>query len=241
MLQEANVGVCVTQGKAVNALTKRALLRLLWFQAALAVLLFLPAWSLRFWEAWGYWIIFSASSLGITLYFLQHDPALIERRMTAGPGAEQEKSQKIIQALASVLVCAIFIVPGVDHRLHWSSVPTPVVVLADVLVVAGFLTVFRVFQENSYAAGTVRVEAHQQVITTGPYQCVRHPMYAGAMLLFLATPLALGSWWTLPLALALGGVIVARLREEEEYLSKNLPGYDAYRQKVQERLIPYIW
>lgn len=231
----------MTQGKAANTLTKKALLQLLWFQAALAGLLFLPAWSLHFWEAWVYWIISFASSLCITLYFLKHDPALIERRMTVGPSAEQEKSQKIIQVLASVLVCAIFIVSGVDHRSHWSSVPTLVVVLADVLVAAGFLIVFRVFQENSYAASTVRVEAHQQVITTGPYQWVRHPMYAGALLMFLATPLALGSWWTLPLALALGGVIVARLREEEQYLSRNLPGYDAYRQQVQERLIPYVW
>lgn len=225
----------------MNDITHRALLGLIRFQIVLALLLFLPAWSLHFWQAWIYWSLFFLCTLFITLYLLKHDPGLIARRLKVGPGAESEKTQKIIQALTAGLVCIMFIVPGFDHRLHWSTVPTFSVVMADALVLAGFLIIFRVFQENSYAASTIQVEAHQPVISTGPYRYVRHPMYAGAVLLFLATPVALGSWWTLLVALVLVGVIVVRLLEEEKYLAKHLPGYDTYCQKVWYRLIPYVW
>jgi protein-S-isoprenylcysteine O-methyltransferase Ste14 len=112
------------------------------------------------------------------------------------------------------------IVPGLDHRLHWSTVPTPLVLLGDVLVVVGFLIIFFVFKENSYTAGTVKVEANQHVISTGLYRLVRHPMYSGGMVMLLATPLALGSLWALPIAIALCGAIVARLLNEEQYLSR---------------------
>jgi protein-S-isoprenylcysteine O-methyltransferase Ste14 len=226
---------------AVNPLTQQALLGLLRLQGILALLLFLPAGSLRFWEAWIYWTLFFGSALVITLYFLKHDPALIARRLEAGPSAEQEQSQKIIVASASVLAGVMLVGAGLDHRYQWSSVPAPVVLLAAALVLLGMFLVFRAFQANSYAAGTVRVEATQRVIATGPYRCVRHPMYTGAVLLFVATPLALGSWWTLPAAIALMGMIIVRLSEEEKYLAKNLPGYNLYRQQVRYRLIPYVW
>ncbi len=176
----------------MDVLWKKALTSCIKFQLIFALFLFLPAWSLRFWEAWLYWLLFSASALILTLFFLKHDPQLIERRLEAGPIAEQEKSQKIIQAIASVLTCALFIIPGLDHRFHWSSVSAPLVLLGDGFVVVGFLIVFFVFKENSYTAGTVKVEADQQVISTGPYRFVRHPMYVGATLMFLATPFALG-------------------------------------------------
>ncbi len=130
---------------------------------------------------------------------------------------------------------------GFDHRCRWSSVPVPIVVAADVLVVLGLMIVFRVFRENSYAASSVRVEANQPVISTGPYAWVRHPMYAGGVLAFLATPLALGSLWALPPAVLLGGGVVVRLLGEERYLSENLSGYDAYCRKVRYRLIPHVW
>jgi protein-S-isoprenylcysteine O-methyltransferase Ste14 len=179
--------------------------------------------------------------LFITLYFLKHAPALIERRMEVGPGAEQEKSQKIIQAIAGALSCAVFMVPGFDHRFHRSSVPAPLALAVDAVVMLALLIVFRVFKENSYTASTVQVEANQQVISTGPYAWIRHPMYAGSALGFLATPFALDSLWALLPAILLCGVVVVRLLDEERYLSENLPGYDAYCQKVRYRLIPYVW
>lgn len=222
-------------------LSRKALGGFFKFQMFLALLLFLPAWSLRFWEAWVYWTLFSASVLLITLYFLKHDPDLIGRRLEVGPGSEPEKGQKIIQAIASLLTCALFLIPGFDHRLHWSAVPIPIVLSADVLVASGFLIIFFVFRKNSHTAGVVKVEAGQQVISTGPYRLVRHPMYAGSMLLFLATPFALGSSWALLAAVPLCGVIVVRLLDEERFLSAHLPGYDAYRRKVRYRLIPVVW
>lgn len=186
-------------------------------------------------------MLFGISVLMITLYFLKHDPGLVNRRLDAGPGAEHEKIQKIIQAIASVLVCALIIVPGFDHRFHWSAVPTAIVLSADVMVALGLLMVFFVFRANSYAASVVKVEASQPVIETGPYRLVRHPMYAGGLLALLATPLALGSPWGLLVGIALCGVIVARLLDEERFLSAHLPGYDAYCRKVRYRLVPMVW
>jgi protein-S-isoprenylcysteine O-methyltransferase Ste14 len=225
----------------VTELSRKALGGFVRFHVILALLLFLPAWSLRFREAWIYWVLFSASVLLITLYFLKHDPRLVERRLEVGPGAERRRSQVIIQAIASVMLLALFIIPGLDHRLGWSAVPMPVVLAADALVAAGFLIIFFVFRENSYTSGVVAVEEGQRVVATGPYRLVRHPMYAGASLLFLATPFALGSPWALLAAVPLCGVMVVRLLDEERFLRANLPGYDSYCRAVRHRLLPLVW
>ena len=225
----------------MNDLNKRAFAGYLNLQVILALLLFTPAWSLHYWQAWIYWIVFGVSTLLITLYFLKHDPGLIERRIEAGPGAEREKNQKIIQAVAAVLFGALMIVPGLDHRFHWSHVPVPIVLAADLLVALGFLIVFLVFRENTYTAGTIRVETEQRVISTGPYRMVRHPMYSGGLTMILATSLALGSVWGLLLGLAMCGVIVVRLLDEEKYLTANLLGYREYCAKVRSRLVPALW
>src|SRR5262249_11419392 len=149
-------------------------------------------------------------------------------RMQFGPVDEPERAQRIVQGIAGVLVFAMFVLPGLDHRFGWSSVPIQAVLVADVAVAIGFWIMVRVFQENSYASSTVTVEAEQKLISTGPYGLVRHPMYAGAVLAFGATPLALGSLWTLALAVGLCGALVVRLKNEERFLSTRLPGYRAY-------------
>jgi protein-S-isoprenylcysteine O-methyltransferase Ste14 len=208
---------------------------------SLALLLFLPAWSLRYWEAWIYWTLFSASMLAITGYFLKHDPRLIERRLEVGPGAEPSRSQRIIQSISGGLCCALFVVSAIDHRLRGSNVPIAAVLSADGLVLVAFVLYFRVFLENRHTAGTVKVEADQPVISTGPYRLVRHPMYAASAILFLSTPLALGSFWALIVALLLCGLVIVRLLDEERFLTANLPGYDAYCRQVRSRLIPGIW
>ena len=132
-------------------------------------------------------------------------------------------------------------IPGFERRLHGSAVPAPAVLAADVLVALAFLIIFLVFRENSYTSGVVTVEAGQRVIATGPYRLVRHPMYAGASLLFLATPFALGSLWAMLAAVPLCGVMVVRLLDEERFLSANLAGYDDYRREVRHRLVPLVW
>jgi protein-S-isoprenylcysteine O-methyltransferase Ste14 len=177
----------------------------------------------------------------ITAYFLEEDPALIRRRLAAGPIAERRRAQKVVQALASFCFVALFVVSGLDRRFGWSSVPMAVSLAADVIVAAGFGIVFLVFRENSHTSAVIEVSAGQRLVSTGPYRHVRHPMYAGALLLLAATPLALGSVVALPLVLALAGVLVARILDEERLLSAELPGYTAYRRAVRYRLLPHVW
>jgi protein-S-isoprenylcysteine O-methyltransferase Ste14 len=208
---------------------------------AVAAALFLPAGTVRWWRAWVWMGVFFAAALAITLHFLQQDPELIRRRLAAGPVAEARRVQRVIQWFASGCFLAVFVLAGLDRRLGWSSVPAAVSVAADGIVAAGFAVVFLVFRENSHASAVVEVSAGQRVVSTGPYRHVRHPMYSGALLLLLATPPALGSLAALPAVLALAVVIVARLLDEERLLSRELPGYDAYRRAVRRRLVPGVW
>jgi protein-S-isoprenylcysteine O-methyltransferase Ste14 len=161
--------------------------------------------------------------------------------MEVGPTAEQEPRQRRIQAIASILTCGLLIVPALDHRFHWSHVPPWAVLVAEAVIAISFLLTVLVFRENSHTAGTVKVEADQKVISTGPYRIIRHPFYAAAVLSFLATPIALGSWWGLAVAFPLLGVIVIRLLHEEQFLAAMLPGYSDYCRTVRYRLIPLVW
>jgi protein-S-isoprenylcysteine O-methyltransferase Ste14 len=185
--------------------------------------------------------VFSLSVFLITLYFLQKDPKLIESRLKAGPAAEQQTNQKIIQALGSIFFILPFIIASLDYRFGWSNIPTSLVVPGDLLVALGLYFVFLVFRENTFTSATIELRDEQQVIATGPYALVRHPMYAGAFLMLLGIPLALGSWWAFIPVFLLFAAIVWRLVEEEKFLEKNLTGYASYRQKVRYRLIPFIW
>jgi protein-S-isoprenylcysteine O-methyltransferase Ste14 len=224
-----------------SSLSRRAFEGLAQFLVALAAFIFLPAWSLRFWQGWLFWGVFSIAVTWITAYFLKRDPALIERRLKAGPGAEKEKTQKFVQALASLIFVALLVLPGIDRRHGWSHLSAAVVLAGDALIALGMLLVFRVFRENSYASGVVEVEREQRVITTGPYRIVRHPMYSGSLLFLWGIPLALGSLWDLLLCLPMTATIVWRLVQEEKYLAVNLPGYADYRNTTRYRLIPRIF
>ena len=153
----------------------------------------------------------------------------------------QLSTQKRIQLFASIFVCALFVVSALDHRLGWSTVPTSVVLIGNVLVAAGFWFVFVVFRENSFASSIIEVGADQKVIDTGPYAILRHPMYAGALVLFGGVPLALGSWGGLFTLLPVAAIFAIRHIEEEKYLAHNLPGYTEYCSKVTDRLIPGVW
>jgi protein-S-isoprenylcysteine O-methyltransferase Ste14 len=207
----------------------------------LGLFLFAPAWTFDFWQAWVYLSVFIISSALITVYLWKNDPKLLERRVKAGPSAEKEKSQKLIQAAASLSFIGLMIVPSLDRRFAWSEVPVSMVILGNVFVALGFLIVFRVFKENTFTAATIEVASDQKVISTGPYAIVRHPMYVGGLILLFGTPLALGSWWALLLFIPMIFVIVWRLLDEEKFLVTNLPGYNDYRQHVRYRLMPSIW
>jgi protein-S-isoprenylcysteine O-methyltransferase Ste14 len=207
----------------------------------LAVALFAPAWTLRFWQAWIYLFLFVSSSAAITIYLWKRDRALLSRRVSAGPIAEKSLTQKVVQLFASLTFLAILVVPSLDRRNSWSHVPLWLVVAGDLLVALGFYIVFRVFRVNTFTAATIEVTEQQTVISTGPYAFVRHPMYSGALIMLLGTPLALASWWGLvPFALMIA-VIVIRLLDEEKLLLRNLPGYVEYASTVKYHLLPPIW
>jgi protein-S-isoprenylcysteine O-methyltransferase Ste14 len=209
--------------------------------AIMALLLFAPAWTLHYWQAWNYLAVFGCSSFLITVDLWLRDRELLERRLKAGPGAETRKRQNWIQALASLSFLALLLVPSLDRRFGWSQIPVAVVIAGDLLVAAGFFVVYRVFRENTFTAGTIEIAEQQTAVSTGPYAVVRHPMYAGALILLLGTPLALGSWWDLLSLFPMTAVLVARLLDEEEYLARGLRGYREYCQKVRFRLLPFVW
>ena len=208
---------------------------------ALGILLFAPAWTLDYWQAWLYWFVFAASSALITAYLWKKDPKLLSRRIDAGPGAESEKSQKLIQLLASFIFLAAMILPSLDHRFSWSAVPLSAVLAGDVLTALGFFIVFLVFKENTFTAATIVVTPGQKVVSTGPYALIRHPMYSGALVMLFGTPLALGSWWGLLMFIPMTLIIAWRARDEERFLDKKLSGYEEYCQRVRYRLAPLVW
>jgi protein-S-isoprenylcysteine O-methyltransferase Ste14 len=203
-----------------------------------ALMLFIPAGSLQYWQAWVYLGVLFAPLVFVVHYFLKRDPKFLERRMRL---REKEDPQKKIQLIGGILFFLGFLIPGLDYRFGWSTLPVPFVLAADVMVFLGYLFIFLVFRENSYASRIVEVEAGQRVITSGPYAMVRHPMYLGFTVMFLATPPALGSLWALPVFLLVPVFLVFRIRNEEEVLARDLPGYVEYRRNVRYRLIPLVW
>jgi len=225
----------------MNDVARRALRSSLFGILALAALLFIPAWTLAYWQAWLFMAVFVCTSGAITVYLAIHDPKLLERRMNVGPRAETEPAQKIIMVLATLGFVTMLVFPALDYRFGWSPVPASVSVLGDALIALGFLFTFFVFKENSYGASTIQIAEDQTVISTGPYAFVRHPMYAAALVMLLGIPLALGSWWGLLVLLLVLPVLIWRLLDEERFLRQNLPGYPEYQAKVKYRLLPFVW
>jgi protein-S-isoprenylcysteine O-methyltransferase Ste14 len=238
---EDRAGLGSGEWGAITTVQIRAFSGLLFLLVVIAVAIFTAAWSVDYWQAWLFLAVFAVASLAITQYLIKQDPELLERRVRAGPVAEQDRGQKIIQSLASLAFIATLVVPGIDHRLGWSTVPVWVVFAGDALVALGFLVVFFVFRENTFASATIEVEEGQRAISTGPYALVRHPMYAGALILLAGVPIALGSWWGLLAVAPMKLLIVLRLLAEERFLAKNLPGYADYRSRVRYRLAPFVW
>jgi len=194
--------------------------------------------SFAWWEAWVYCAVLLVPMTVFLIHMARHDPQFMARRLRV---REKERAQRRIQAWGSLSFLAALVLPGIDHRLGWSHPPLAVVVAAMAIALLSYLSVLRVFLENRWAGRTVETFAEQRVISTGPYAIVRHPMYAGTTALFLATPVALGSWWALLPALSLVPIFVLRIRNEEEVLLRELAGYEEYRRKVRYRLVPFIW
>jgi protein-S-isoprenylcysteine O-methyltransferase Ste14 len=225
----------------MSSLNARALLALAVLVVVMGLLLFGAAGTTHYWPAWVYLSVFFGASLLTTLYLMQNDPALLERRMSGGPTAEKEPAQRIIMLFASLGFIGLLVVPALDHRFGGSAVPLAGIIVGDVLVVIGFALIFVVYRENTFTAATIEVAPGQRVIATGPYAIVRHPMYASASLYLLGTPLALGSSWGLLAFAFMVPFLIWRLLEEERILARDLPGYPEYQRRVRYRLLPLIW
>ena len=231
----------MTKDRIMSNLNTKVWSRSIVFAIVLALLLFVPAGTIEYWQAWVYLVVFFASSVAVTIYLMNKDPALLMRRMKAGPTAEREKTQKIIMFFAMVSFVTIFLVSALDYRFMWSPVPLAVVIGGDIVVALGFFITFLVVKENTFASATIEITKDQSVISTGPYAIVRHPMYSGGLLIGLGTPLALGSLWGFLTFIPTSIWIVWRLLDEEKFLAKNLAGYDEYRAKIRYRLVPHVW
>jgi len=204
----------------------------------LSAMLLLPAGTLAYWEVWAYVSVLVVPMMLALGYLLVNDPELLERRMRM---KEKDAKQTLIVKLGSVCYVFTFVVSGLDRRFGLSYVPGAAVVAADAIVLLGYGIVILALRENHYASRIVEVEMGQRVVTTGPYAIVRHPMYLGVLLMFLLTPVALGSWWAAIPALPFVPVLVARIRNEEQLLAKELKGYQEYTGITRYRLIPRVW
>ena len=207
----------------------------------LVIAVFVPAGTLRYWQGWACLAAFFVPARLITVWVAKNDPVLLERRIKAGPAAEKEFGQKVVQAVAAVVFFADCAVPALDHRFNWSPIPNYAAIAGDAMMIVGFAIVFAVFKENSYTSGIIEVAENQTVISTGPYAVVRHPMYSGALVMLYGIPLALGSWAGELVNLPMTVAIIWRLLDEERFLVKNLYGYAEYREQVKYRLIPLMW
>jgi protein-S-isoprenylcysteine O-methyltransferase Ste14 len=226
---------------AMSLLNMKAFAGLLFLSVAMAALLFILVGTFDYWQEWVFLAVYFASSVAITLYLVKKDPKLLARRMRGGPMAEKEPAQKIIMALTSLGFIGLFVIAALDHRFAWSHMPPSVALAGDGLMLLGWLAIFFVFKENTFAASTIELASDQKVISSGPYALVRHPMYAGGLVMLFGIPVALGSWWGVLVFVAIVPALIWRLFDEEKFLAKNLPGYVAYQEKVRYRLIPRVW
>jgi protein-S-isoprenylcysteine O-methyltransferase Ste14 len=205
------------------------------------LILFLPAGTLNYWQAWVFIAVFTVATIVPTIYLARTNPAALQRRMHAGPWAETRTAQKVIMTGSFVIPLAVMIFSAFDHRMGWSHPPGWVSVIGDALVAAGLLIAMLVVVQNGYAAATVTVEEGQTVISGGLYKFVRHPMYVGTVVMMVGVPLALGSYWGLLLVLPGLAVLVFRILDEEKLLTQDLAGYREYAQRVRYRLVPNVW
>jgi len=222
----------------IKSLIKKIIIRFSLVPIVLGLFILVPAGTINYWQVYIYIAVLVVPMIFVLFYFLQNDPIFLERRTRA---KEKEKVQIIIQIVFTFILLSGFVIPGFDKRFGWSDIPIYIVIVADIVILFGYLIIFFVFKQNSYASRVVEVEKSQKVISTGLYGFVRHPMYIGVIIMFIPTPVALGSYWGLIPMVTIPLAIVFRILNEEKVLCKDLPGYKEYCQKTRYRLIPFIW
>jgi len=222
----------------MNILIRRIIVRFSLLPIFLGLLTLVPAGTFNYWQVYAYIAVLVIPMLFVLFYFLKIDPQFLERRTRT---KEKERQQVMIQVAFSLVFLSGFIISGLDRRFGWSDIPIQAIILADVIILLGYLIIFFVFKQNSYASRIVEVNEHQKVVSTGLYAIVRHPMYVGVLVMFIPTPIALGSYLGLVPMATIPLAIVMRIINEEKVLCRDLPGYKEYCQKTKYRLLPFIW
>ena len=208
---------------------------------AFGVMVFLPAGTFHYWQGWVFVAVFTLSTWMPSVYLMRTNPAALERRTHAGPRQETRPVEKILSSIAFSSLVALIVFSAFDHRFGWSTVPASISAIGDVLVAVGLGVAMLVVIQNGYAAANITVESGQTLVSTGLYGLVRHPMYAGDVILMVGIPLALGSYWGLTFVLPGLVVLALRIRDEERLLEQELRGYSEYERQVHYRLMPYVW
>lgn len=222
----------------LKSLKKKIIVRVIVLILFFCLFVLIPAGTFTYWHFYTYAATCFIPMIFTLRYFLKHDPEFLERRMKL---KEQERDQRRIISSSLPIYVASFIIPGLDFRFGWSNVPVEYVVIADVMVFLSYIFIVMVFKENKFASRVIQVEQEQCVISTGPYSIVRHPMYVGVIIMYLSTPIALGSYWALIPSVLMPVVMIFRIHNEEKVLREHLTGYQEYCRNVRYRLIPYIW
>ena len=217
----------------INALTKFFCGLLL-----VSLLIFLPAGTLHYAKGWLLIGLLFVPMLIAGFVMLAKSPDFLAKRLDA---KEKQGTQKGVVALSGLMFIVGFVVAGLDYRFSWSKMPLPVTIIASVLFLAAYALYAEVMRENAYLSRTVKVEEGQKVVDTGLYGIVRHPMYMATILLFLMIPVVLGSWYSLIVFAFYPAIIIIRLKDEENLLTRELSGYTEYKKKVRHRIIPFIW
>ncbi len=210
-------------------------------QLVLAAILCAAAGTPSYWQAWAWIGVQIAGMTATNVYFLARDRAFLESRLGLLAGKEKDPVQRRVMARMGLVALGLVVVAGLDRRLGWSHVPALLSVAACAAMAAGTLGIFLTFLVNRHGSSTIEVRERQQVVTTGPYRVARHPMYTSFLLMGLATPVALGSWWAATLLVPLVALLVVRLLAEERLLEAQLPGYAEYMRTTRTRLVPGIW
>ncbi len=216
----------------------RAVTKFLGGFLVLALLVFLPAWTLRYWQGWLLLAILFVPMLVVGAVLMKRSPALLEKRLNA---KEEQSEQKAVLALSGVMFLAAFVLAGLNYHFGWFVLPAWVSIAAAVVFLGGYALYAEVMRENAYLSRTVEVQEDQKVIDTGLYGVVRHPMYLSTLLLFLSMPLVLGSLFSFAVMLFYIPLIAKRIKNEEQVLLEGLPGYADYRKKVKYKVIPFLW
>lgn len=214
------------------------LVRYLFALFFVGVLIFVPAGSLEFWNGWLFLGALFIPMIFVMIYLLKNDPALLEKRMKTN---EKETTQKLYLVLSILVSIVTFVIPGLDYKYNWSSVPLWLIILSTVLMITGYIMFFIVMKQNSYASRVIEIQEEQKLIDNGMYSFIRHPMYFSATILYFFAPLVLGSYIAMIPMIFIPGLLAVRIMNEEKVLLKGLKGYDNYTKRVSYRFLPYIW